>query len=216
MKKALITLGVLLCAATVFAQGQIEFNTRILGMVMAPVYMPQLDDPSLQLHGQSAAGVPAGTTGYTGGPIPAAIGPNFTAQLFGGPLGTADASLVPCFPSTTFRTQTALAGFVVAPPTPVTLPGVPPGFQARLQLRVWDNRGGTITSWADALQAAADGTLMLGDSLAFDSLPLGGGTTLSPILIGLTSFNLTVPEPSVIALGVLGFAGLLLLRRRRR
>jgi len=210
MKRILIGLGTVVCAVSVFAQGQIAFNTRVLGTLVVPVYGLQVGDSTLGLQGQSSAGVPAGTATYTG---PLLTGTGYTAQLFGGPLGTADGALQPMSPSTAFRTQAALLGFVVTPATAATLNGVAIGSSARIQLRAWDNRGGTVTSWDQIL---ADPTIAHGYSLAFDSQPLGGGPTPPPNLIGLTSFNLfQVPEPSVVALGVLGIGALLVFRRRK-
>jgi hypothetical protein len=47
------------------------------------------------------------------------------------------------------------------------------------------------------------------------SPPLGGEVTPPPNLIGLTPFQFfLIPEPSVLALGVLGAATLLLRRRK--
>jgi len=216
MKKILTALGIVVCAASVFAQGQMVFNTRVTGTIVVPVYMPQLADPLQEVHGQSAAGFPVGTTVYTGGVLPATSGARFTAQLFGGPLGTDDAALAPMLPTTTFRTATSLAGFVNPPATVALLDSVAPNTSARMQMRVWDNQGGTVTSWADAVRIAAGGNLLIGDSLSFDTPVLGGGSTPPANLIGLTSFNLHfVPEPSVIALGVLGVGALVLFRRRK-
>jgi len=217
MKRILIALGTVACAVGVFAQGQINFNTRVLGTLVVPIYGLQAGNPFEALQGQSAAGVPAGTRQYTGPLLGGtATGPNagqnYTAQLFGGPLGTPDASLSPMTPTTTFRTQTTLAGFVITTPTAATLDGVAIGSQARVQLRVWDNSTG-ITSWDQVL---LNPNVPRGMSLAFDSQPLGGGPNPPPNLVGLTSFNLfQVPEPSVIALGVLGVGALLLFRRRK-
>jgi hypothetical protein len=210
MKKILIGLGTVVCAVSVFAQGQIAFNTRVLGTLVVPVYGLQVGNPLEGLQGQSPAGVPAGTVAYTG---PLLSGTGYSAQLFGGALGTADDALRPMSPATTFRTQAALLGFVVTPATAATLDGVAVGSSARIQMRAWDNRGGTVTSWDQVL---LDPSIPRGYSLAFDSAPLGGGPTPPPNLIGLTSFNLfQVPEPSVIALGVLGVGALLLFRRRK-
>ncbi len=219
MKTILITFACLWCAVVAFAQGNINFATRIPGPdpLSVPVYMPQRDDIAQELHGQGTNGIPPGTTAYTGGVIPATSGARFTAQLFGGPLGASDASLAPLTPTATFWTRTALAGFVVSPGA-VVVPTVPIGSSARIQLRVWDNQGGQITSWADAVNfQAANSDYLLGDSLSFDSLPLNAPLQVVTDLYGLTSFNLhaLVPEPSVIALGVLVVGALLLFRRRK-
>lgn len=217
MKKSLITLALVACTVTAFAQGQCTFQMRITGSLLAPVYLPELSDPTIELHGNSATGIPAGTTVYTGGVIPAAQGANFSAQLFGGPLGTTDASLLQAAtPATTFRTSASLAGLIIA--VPVTLPNVAVGATATLQARAWDNKGGQVTSWAAAeALSRTDSTYRLGDSLLFDSPVLKGPPDTPTDTANIRSFNLhtVVPEPSTIALGVLGLGALVLFRRRK-
>lgn len=108
--------------------------------------------------------------------------------------------------STGFRTGGLNAGYIVAPPSPVAVPGVPAGNQAKLQLRAWNNQGGTVTSWSSA-QANAT-TVASGASPSFTSLPLGdGGLIPTPSLAGLLSFNIHLTAPSQLTHDWHGIAG---------
>lgn len=216
MKKSLVTLALVAVSFSAFSQGQILFHNLIGGSsatsIRAPIFGPEVGNPTLQLQGQSAIAnsFPAGSVVYTGARL---SGTGFTAQLWGGALGTADSALqaVPGAVVSSFQTGNA-AGYFTAGVT-VSIPDVTTGTAARMQVRAWDNRNGVITSWASVL---ADDTVPRGWSTSFDSLALGGGATTPPNLVGMTSFNLftPVPEPSLIALGALGL-GALLLRRRK-
>jgi hypothetical protein len=162
------------------------------------------------LDGAPASGrwnaLPGGTVNYTGGFV---SGAGYTAALYGG--ATADnLSLVA---TTTFRTQTAttVAGTIAPPAAAPSVTGVPAGSQAYLQLRVWNNNGGAVATWDDAV---AQGRVR-GQSAVFQSaFALGGGAVTIPNLQGLESFSL-VPEPSIFALGALGLGALLLIRRKK-
>jgi hypothetical protein len=127
------------------------------------------------------------------------VGAGYTAQLFGG----ADAAnLTALNPATTFRTSSAAAqGYVNG--VVVDVPGIGPGNKATLVMRVFDS--------ANA-QVGASGPI---------TITLGGGTLPPSNLEGLQPFTVTgaggpviIPEPSTIALAVLG-VGALLLRRRK-
>lgn len=209
MKRMLLVGCVLTVATGAMAQGSIVMNNRVTGSVIAPIYGSDPANPTERLSGNPSTGFPAGTTDYTG--HPALSGTGYTVEMWAGPMGTADNMLVAVPNSqTSFRTGAA-AGFFTAPASNPQIPGVGENGMAQIQIRVWDNQGGQITSWAAALAANAES----GFSDSFVSQPLGGILNPSPNLIGLTSFNLTVvPEPSVIALGALGL-GALLLRRRK-
>lgn len=215
MKKTLLILVSLVCAVTVFGQGTMAFNNRIVGSVVAPIYGvdPANQGPSGFRQGNTSAGTPPGTQLYSG--VPLLSGTGYTAQLFGGAVGTSLDPASPAnalTPTVAFRTGSA-AGYTVTPAPTVAVPGVAENGTAVVQLRAWDNRGGTITSWDQVLQ---DPSVPRGWSTTFNVSPLGGTLTTPPNLVGLTSFNLfIVPEPSVIALGVLGVGALLLFRRRK-
>ena len=171
------------------AQGEIVFNNRITNALVAPIYGIEPSCSSLAKQGNTASGTPKGTQTYNG---PLLAGSEYTAQLFGGATNTGTENLTPLSPAATFRTTNG-AGFIVAPPFTVVVPGVPEGQPAKIQLRAWQNFGGTITNWQQVL---ADPNIPRGESLPFISLPLGGVFTAPPNLIGLQSFNLALPSIS--------------------
>jgi hypothetical protein len=223
MKKILATLAVASFALPALPQGSILFHNLVGGSnpdtsIRAPIFGPEGNNPNsmVQLQGQSAtaSSFPAGSQVYTGDRL---AGTGYTAELFGGPLGAADMDLTASMGGRVSAFSTgAAAGYFTAGVTAI-INGVPAGSSARLQVRAWDNRGGTVTSWAQVL---LDPTILRGWSPAFDSRPTGGvGVPPSspPNMIGMQSFNLfVVPEPSVIALGALGLGALLLRRIRRQ
>jgi hypothetical protein len=177
MKKLIITLAALTVTVAAYGQGAVTFNNRVTGVVDARVMLPD---------GKGA-------------------GAGFTAQLIGGPAGTAVDKLVALTPSTTFRENAAgtAQGYVNA--VDVTVPGVAAGSQATLVMRAYN--GSDYASSALKGQSAAI------------TIALGGGTLPPANLAGLQGFSISgsavvIPEPSTIALGVLG-AALLLIRRRK-
>ena len=219
MKKLALIAVPMLMAAGAFAQGTVNFNNNITGSLRATVYGVNVNSPTTARNGNSSAGIPAGAVDYTGSAL--LVGTGFTAQLWGAAgTGASEGSLA-VVATTSFRTGSA-AGFVNTALLPggqsaVAIPGAPtpgPAAQATIQLRAWDNLGGVVGSWSAAMAAGAPS----GKSTLFNTGTLGGTDSPAaspPNLTGLTSFNLTiVPEPGVIALGVLGL-GALLLRRRK-
>jgi hypothetical protein len=185
MKKALLTLACMLATIACHAQGQVNFALRALPEVNAQVFSDQAMTMGLQGNG-------------------------YSIQLYGGPQGAAESALVAIdVPLVGFRTG-ANAGYPLLTKI-VNVPGVPRDGRATLQVRAWDNAGGTITSWENAS--------IRGQSALIVSGPLGGPDptganppAIPPNLVGLQSF--AIPEPSTIALGVLGAAALLLRRRK--
>jgi len=238
MKKNLLVAALLMSASfAAFGQGTIVFNNRQTTAgtgpstpVVAPIFGVDAAAPDVAKHGNPTTAwngtsgpnpAPAGNQTYGGTPL---RGTGFTAQLWGANQTKTDAELF-LIASTTFRTAAtaSLQGFInplpggVNPPVSDTPSAATE--RAKFELRVWDNKGGTIASWDQALIEWAAGRTALGRSGVFlVDYQLGQGTGLAPNLIGLESFNLTqlpVPEPSVIALGVLGAGCLFLLRRRK-
>jgi len=212
MKKVLLTLAAVACAASVFAQGTVVFNNIVTGVVRAPVFGPDPGNPALSLFGNPSNGTPAGSTVYAG---PGLAGAGYSAQLFAiVGAGQPESALLPATPITSFRTGSA-AGFVVA--TTATLQGVPKDAAvATLQLRVWDNQGGTLGTWEAARAAWEGGLIAAGKSQLFEVTSIGGDLNPSANITGLRSFNIyLIPEPSTFALAGLGAAALMIFRRRK-
>jgi hypothetical protein len=160
------------------SQGLLIFNNRVGEEVLAPVYDVDPSNPAFAQYGSGFV--------YNGGLV---AGAGFTAQLFGGTTNTALEQLAPLLPATAFRTGAA-AGHVVPPTRAVAVPGVPEGERAKVQLRVWNNRDGTITNWQQVL---ADPTIARGASLRIITPPLGSVFIAPPNLVGLQSFSLALP-----------------------
>lgn len=89
-----------------------------------------------------------------------------------------------------------------------TLAGVDIGGKATVQVRVWDT-----AKYQTFAAAFAAGEYGKSDPWVYTA-PAAGSPSSAYYLEGLRAFAL-VPEPSVIALGVLGGASLLFLRRRK-
>jgi hypothetical protein len=177
-----------------FSQGQIIFNDQVTATVVAPVYNLDPAQPGIFKSGNTSSGTPAGSQTYAGALL---AGSNYTAQVFARTTNR-DETLLPMAPPVFFRSGSG-AGFVVAPNFAVTVPGIPEGQPALVQLRAWNNRGGTITNWQQVL---ADPQIERGESIEFTSPPLGGLFRPPPNLIGLQSFNLYRPADQPLSLSI--------------
>lgn len=136
-------------------------------------------------------------------------GTAWKAQLLGGPVGTAADSLKAAGDTQVFRTGTT-AGYLLNQNFIRYIPDVNAGDGATLQVAAWDAKYAT---W----QEARDNAAQFGWSAAFTAPKTGnvGGKTTPEPMIGFKSFSLTIiPEPSTIALGLLGAAALLIRRRK--
>jgi hypothetical protein len=210
MKKTLILALALSSCITAFGQGTVTFANNVTGVMRARVYglenAADLGDPAnfVAKNGNDASGTPAGTVVYNGVWLD---GAGYSAQLWAGPdadnlMPTTDAVGNPVI--LPFRTGNA-AGLIVS--TVVTVPGVAGGGSGVAQMVAWDNSTGA--TWDEATIRG------MSEIIPISGLGAPGGAT-PPNSVGLTSFNLfVVPEPSTIALGVLGLGALLVFRRRK-
>lgn len=133
-------------------------------------------------------------------------GPGVNAQLFLVTPSGGSAVYTPILPATTFYDASInplLTRYVVSPGT-VQVPGVPAGQIATLVMRVWE---GPSFETASAKAQSNPVTVMLGGQ------PAGAPAIPDPALVGLQ--GMTIPEPSTIALGILGAAALLYRRRAK-
>jgi hypothetical protein len=187
MKKLLLTLALMATATLSYAQGTIAFGNSIAATVKI--------DP-----GTGVAVV-----------LPISVRANFgvfwgtsagALNLNEGPLGTS---------------STANAGIIVAPSVYGINPGSEPLQVVFMQIRGWDAAFGN--DWAAAQNAGAlfgqtdVRQVTLGPTAGPGTVIWQGATGTNP-----NRFNplvLIVPEPSTIALGVLGLGSLLLFRRRQ-
>ncbi len=138
-------------------------------------------------------------------------GGGVTAQMFLITGSGASASYTALTPSAEFRTTSAAAAYYIQPPAAaIAVPGVAAGSQATLVMRAWEG-----ASYEAAVAAGG----LYGQSAPF-TITLGGTPpTGAPLpdtpLLGLQSFMIGIfPEPSTLALGLLG-AAVLLCRRRK-
>lgn len=155
-------------------------------------------------------------TGVTGGsPVtdglggPRLAGTGFWTQLYSS--ATQGGTYAAIGTPVNFRTGAA-AGFVNV--STVAVPSGAPGTSVWIQMRAWEGAAGS--SYESVLATGKTGfsaAIQVGPLGGPD--PAGGPAFTAPNLTGLQGFAIVpVPEPSTIALGLLGAAGLLIRRRK--
>jgi len=204
MKKALIALAAIAASASAFAQGTITYyNNNIINPTTGATYVAGIWADNAPL----VKGDPKGDSTIGGGTLPGGVTVGlFLASNLNTPVAT-----------TTLRTASRQEVFAVT--QDVTIQGAAPGSSANLVIRAWSTAAG---SYAAALADPGVNGWQYGEQ-AFASKNLGGvnpnpppPSFTAPDIAPFTGFEMetNVPEPSTIALGVLGI-GALLLRRRK-
>jgi hypothetical protein len=238
MKKALTVMALLAGAASVYSQGQVSLvdygsTTSIQVFNSQSVAASTTSISYGGYNGQEEMGNSAnpnlfapGTTSYAAG---SALGTGYSIQLLAA-AGTGDAisSLVANGPVvTTWYTAaggdptTGFNGLWLSGAN-ATISGVGVGSGATVAIAAWNNEAGTVGSLgaAQAANAAAPGSDPWGISATGNIASLGGpgGGTPSSIPGSITGFSLVagVPEPSTIALGVIGASAFLMRLRRKQ
>jgi hypothetical protein len=243
MKKLIIAAFALTAAASVFAQGTVQFANRIGGGagvgISLHVWAPSTTAPALSLIGLGSNDNPVGATAFGAASSMVMIGAsgagstaakygyaNTFAQLIGanGTSGVLESSLVPLGQTSTFKSGAALGGINLINDTLSGTPAIPKDSAgATFEIVAWDNSTGLYPTWTQAFDAWTKGTIAAGKSAMFITTAIGGDTTPIPNMNndkgnpgGMTSFNLYfIPEPSTFALAGLGAAAMLIFRRRK-
>jgi hypothetical protein len=213
LHKSVIGAFVFLSTLSAFGQGEVILANRVVSMMVARIYGPELADPTISKTGNTSAGTPAGTQVYTGSPL---SGSGWIAQLFGADgLNQPESALLAANPITTFRTGLA-AGYMQG--VTATLTGVAlDAPAATVQMRIWDDSSGLYPDWNSAKSAWQGGHIAAGESSVMNSYSIGGFQNPPPLLYDLRSFNVyfvAIPEPSTFALLALGACALRIVRRR--
>jgi hypothetical protein len=191
MKSILVGLAIFGIPAASLPQGTVIFNNQIPGTLVTHVYVAGQFTGAVAGNGPNDT--PPGTTDYSDAAL--LSGSRWSVQIWAAPGDNQpESSLRPASPITTFLTGSQ-AGFFA--PSIATLAGVPPDAPvATLVVRVWDNIGGTITSWD-----VAQGVSLSGESPLFNVTGIGGVRNAAPPLVGLQSFSIVeIPEPSTLAI----------------
>lgn len=186
MKKLLITAAALLITASTYAQGVVNFANN------AATAIRDTDGTSV------------------------VAGDGIRAALYWAPLSDPN-NFTQIGADSTVAVSPPVAGTFAAG-SRTTGNATAPGGVARFQVRAWELAYGSTFEAAMAAPAMGGRTAKLGISNTVE-MPTGN-PPLTPAASltanGLQSFQLMiVPEPSVVALGVMGVGALLLLRRRK-
>jgi hypothetical protein len=228
MKKTLI-LGALLAGAIgANAQGTVNFADEITGFTMH-IYGPQAS--GLPTSGNAPTGdVPSGSTVYDAGSMVGgtsqalgvgglANGKNVSVELYAAPgLGDAITSLTAVGQYTgTAGLKAGAIGLFIPNAIAGSDPGIPgtSGGTATVALAAWYNGGGAYNTLASAEAAGQDfGMSPTANINGLGGVSIGGAPPPTPPAIGVESFSIqATPEPSTIALGIMGASAFLFRRR---
>jgi hypothetical protein len=187
MKKLIIALAAVLVTVASYGQGQVNFANRVGA-------------------GGSILNAPVTIAGTANGP-----GETYSAQLF---LVNADSSLTPLTPASTFNKAGTGTGAISSQfwaPQGVTIQGHFAGETLNFKVRAWQTAAGSYDASGTARGESDVFAAALGGAASDPNTPPSTPSNL----LNLKAFTVTVvPEPSIIALGVLGASALLLRRRK--
>jgi hypothetical protein len=232
MKKALTVMALLAGAASVYAQGEVSmldyggsFTIQVFssqGFANSPTPVTYGGATGFELMGQSGNDSlnNPGSTSYNPG---TALGTGYSVELLAAS-GSGDSVASLSETGTVITTWYSAAG---GEPTAglngywnsganATVANAAPGTAITVALAAWNNEGGTVSSLAQAISLSDAWGISAPATIA----SVGGGINPPTSLpTSITSFSLiaatTVPEPSTIALGVIG-ASTFLMRLRRK
>jgi len=238
MKKIVLIAGVVLGGAIgASAQGLTWGNQDPGDGVVWHVYSPDTVSPGTEFTGNIAVPYattarngddPTGTAVYTGvliggttvtggGPTAYADAADYEVALYGAVGAGASAgslALVPGSTTTFIGSNTKLAGLFNTVANNPVVTGSTYGGTVTVQARAWYEGAGQYTSYAAAVSAGVPAGL---DNPV--NVTLGANSVAFAPAPQLQSFSLTTtasPEPSTIALGVMGASAFLLRRRMRK
>jgi len=217
MKKSITGVVALLAGAFVaHSQGTVEFGNY--ANTTPYTYVSLSSGGTKTLLGGSAAntGNPVADTGS---------GADWTVALYGSTVGGTPAQLLDSggtpvtatlevnnpvtdtTPGTWFSTQIGLVPGATVSAVPVTL-----------QVYAWYNDGGTLTSYSAAQAANVPTGFSSTVTGSTGGPPQGGGPSATPSSYAFPNFSVsaTTPEPSTIALGVMGASAFLMRFRKKQ
>jgi hypothetical protein len=189
MKKLLLTAAAIAASLNLYAQGTVTFQNSTATLVQ---------------------------NGLTGLPVAEADG--IRAMLYWAPASDAN-NFTPISGATVVGKAGALtvAGRFSGG-TATTGAATAPGAGAWFQVKAWELAYGTTYEIASAAPASGGRQALRGESNKFLTSSTGNPPLTPAVNLatsGLQGFTVVVPEPSVIALGLIGAGALLALRRRK-
>jgi hypothetical protein len=223
MKKIALAVGLLAGATAGYSQGVLNWSDFDAANSTPPtpafsitIFGVGTETPGTGPYpNNTSADLPAGTATYTGSPL---SGAGFTIGLYvdtSATLLAADVATGTPVATSTFGTGGNAGTWDLSGSLNATVPGIASGTSVFVELAAWQ---GSFGSYANALAAAVP-TGTSGVSSGEATLGGGGSPPATPGTlagIGLQDFQLSgVPEPSTIALGVIG-ASTFLMRLRRK
>jgi hypothetical protein len=232
MKKTLTVMALLAGVVTGYSQGVINFQGNTAGFKQV-IYNANSANTGVsvtyggytvnELQGSTSTTppeTPTGNTVYAGSLL---TGTGYSAELLGAP---APATLAQLVPLTQASTAAAILNFYTGGTPSGTISGSFPvvtasGATEQIAIAAWNNEGGTVTSLAAA--QLADSEVPNSDPWGISALSTivpATGANPATLMSTASALNLSfslgtvVPEPSTIALGVMGASALLFRRRK--
>jgi hypothetical protein len=233
MKKTLVALALLAGAVSGYSQGQVWVGDYFNTDFQVTIWSPQTNNSSIEIQGNSPSSFGTGQT-QTGPDIPPGTQTNYNGMPLGGGSGGAVSTTnfangnlwsIQLYAGTNANSLTAVPGVIGTMYTTgnaglwnlnsfATIPGVPGGAAATLEIVAWYNGNGEYTNYAAALAAgvpagvSTTATVILGDSMG-DAPDLTNGITSFSLAISQVippSLPLVLNGAQMVGNGVLQFA----------